>query len=63
MYYEFAKKAAAESNINNFLENVQKIKDLQMPPEEKMVFDTLIWEYRKLLASTKVGEKVFDIAF
>lgn len=58
VYYEFAKKAAAESNINNFLENVQKIKDLQMPPEEKMVFDTLIWEYRKLLASTKVGEKV-----
>lgn len=58
MYYEFAKKAATEGNINSFLENVQKIKDLQMPSEEKMVFDTLIWEYRKLLASTKVGEKV-----
>ena len=58
VYYEFAKKAAAEDNLNSFLENVQKIKDLQMPSEEKMVFNTLIWEYRKLLASTKVGEKV-----
>lgn len=59
VYYEFAKKAATEGNINSFLENVQKIKDLQMPSEEKMVFNTLIWEYRKLLASTKVGEKVY----
>ena len=58
VYYDFCKKAAAENNINVFLENVQKIKDLQMPSEEKMVFDKLIWEYRKLLASTKVGEKV-----
>nr|WP_314557255.1 hypothetical protein [uncultured Capnocytophaga sp.] len=58
VYYEFAKKAATEGNINSFLENVQKIKDLQMPSEEKIVFNTLIWEYRKLLASTKVGEKV-----
>ena len=46
VYYEFAKKAATEGNINSFLENVQKIKDLQMPSEEKMVFNTLIWEYR-----------------
>lgn len=58
VYYEFCKKAAVENHINDFLENVQKIKDLQLPQEDKMVFDTLTWEYRKLLAASITGEKI-----
>lgn len=58
VYYELGKKAADADNINGFLENVQKIKDLQLPPGEKMIFDSLIWGYQKLLKNTKVGEKV-----
>ena len=57
VYYDFCKKYAAENDINKFLENIQKIKDLQLPSEDKMIFDSLIWEYRKLLESTKIGEK------
>ena len=58
VYYDFCKKTAAENNINEFLKNIQKIKDLQLPSEDKMIFDTLIWEYKKLLESTKIGDKI-----
>ena len=57
VYYDFCKKTAAENNINEFLKNIQKIKDLQLPSEDKMIFDTLIWEYKKLLENT-IGEKI-----
>ena len=58
IYYDFCKKTAAENNVNEFLKNIQKIKDLQLPSEDKMIFDTLIWEYKKLLESTKIGDKI-----
>ena len=57
VYYDFCKKATAENNANNFLENIQKIKDLQLPSEDKMIFDSLIWEYKKLLENT-IGKKI-----
>ena len=58
VYYDFCKKTATENNVNEFLKNIQKIKDLQLPSEDKMIFDTLIWEYKKLLESTKIGDKI-----
>ena len=57
VYYDFCKKATAENNANNFLENIQKIKDLQLPSEDKMIFDSLIWEYKKLLENI-IGKKI-----
>ena len=58
VYYDSCKKTAAENNVNEFLKNIQKIKDLQLPSKDKMIFDTLIWEYKKLLESTKIGDKI-----
>lgn len=49
VYYDFSKKYAQENNADLFLETIQKIKDLQLPPEEKMIFDNLIWSYNTLL--------------
>lgn len=48
VYYDFSKKYAQENNVDLFLETIQKIKDLQLPKEEKMIFDNLIWSYNTL---------------
>lgn len=45
VYYDFAKKYAQENNVELFLEIIQKIKELELPSEEKMIFDNLIWAY------------------
>lgn len=53
VYYEYAKKAAEENNLNAFLTNVQNLKNLQFPPEEVMIFDNLLWQYAKMFSALR----------
>lgn len=48
VYYDLTKKYAQENNVDLFLEIIQKIKELELPLEEKMIFDNLIWAYNTL---------------
>lgn len=48
VYYDFTKKYAQENNVELFLETIHKIKELELPSEEKMIFDNLIWAYNTL---------------
>lgn len=45
VYYDFSKQCANQNRLNDFLKNIEKIKSLNLPKEEKMIFDNLIWLY------------------
>lgn len=49
IYYDFAKSYAQKNKVDNFLEIIQKIKELELPKDEKMIFDNLIFAYLTLL--------------
>ena len=51
VYYDYAKKAVEENNLNAFLTNVQNLKNLQFPPNEVDVFNNLLWQYVKLFST------------
>ena len=40
VYYEYLKKYVHEENFEGFIENLIKIKDLNLPEAEVMIFDT-----------------------
>lgn len=54
VYYDYLKKFSQPDtfDFDAFKENLIKIKDLQLPEDEKMVFDNCAW---------KVGKMVFDL--
>ena len=52
VYYEYLKKYAQESNFEGFIENLNKIKDLNLPVEEVMIFDTSAYQ---------IGSMIFKI--
>jgi hypothetical protein len=49
VYYDFLKKHSQPDSFNEFKENLIKIKDLQLPEDEKMVFDNCAWQVGSLV--------------
>lgn len=49
VYYDFLKKTAQPESFEAFKENLIKIKDLQLPEDEKMVFDNCAWQIGRLV--------------
>lgn len=49
VYYDFLKKYAQPENYKLFKENLEKIKALELPEEEKMVFDKSAYQIGKMI--------------
>ena len=63
VYYDYAKKAVEENNLNAFLTNVQNLKNLQFPPDEVMIFNNLLWQYVKMFSALhKQGNVIYQQA-
>ena len=49
VYYEYLKRYAQEINFEGFIENLQKIKELNLPEAEVMIFDTAAYQIGSML--------------
>lgn len=58
VYYDFLKKNAQPASFEVFKENLIKIKDLQLPEDEKMVFDNCAWQIGSLVIGLQKAEHV-----
>lgn len=58
VYYGYLKKHAHESNFEGFIENLNKIKDLNLPEEEVMIFDTSAYQVGSMLYKLQSSETV-----
>ena len=56
VYYDYLKKYAQLETFDSFKENLIKLKDLQLPEDEKMVFDNSAWQIAKIVFSMQKGE-------
>lgn len=48
VYYDFLKQNSSPEHFDDFISWLNKIKDLQLPEEEKMLFDQLAWQVGKM---------------
>jgi hypothetical protein len=48
VYYAFCKKAAAETDVSEFIQSVKGIKELELPSNDLLIADTLLWSYVKI---------------
>lgn len=53
VYYEYLRNSAQHKNYELFLDYLLKIRDLQMPSEEKLLFDSCAWS---------IGSMIFHLA-
>jgi hypothetical protein len=51
VYYDFLKQNSTPSGFDSFKENLIKIKELQLPDDEHMVFDSCAWQIGSLVFS------------
>lgn len=58
VYYEYLKKYAQESNFEGFIENLTKIKDLNLPEDEVMIFDTSAYQLGSMLFKLQSSEPI-----
>ncbi len=58
VYYDFLKKYSQSDSFDTFRHNLIKIKDLQLPEDEKMVFDNCAWQIGKLVFALQKTEQV-----
>lgn len=58
VYYDYLKKYAQSESYDLFKENLHKIKDLQLPEDDKMVFDYSAWQIGKLTFALQNLEQV-----
>ena len=58
VYYEYLKKYSQLEFYDGFKENLIKIRDLQLPVDEKMVFDNCAWQIGSLLFALQKEEHV-----
>src|SRR5690606_9879843 len=58
VYYDYLKKNAQPDSFEAFKENLIKIKDLQLPEDEKMVFDNCAWQIGSLVFGLQKTEPV-----
>ncbi len=58
VYYDFIKKYVHPDSFDAFIENLIKIKDLQLPEDEKMVYDNCAWQIGSLVFGLQKTEHV-----
>ena len=58
VYYDYIKKYVQPASFELFKENLLKIKELQLPEEEKMVFDNSAWQIGKIVFGLEKQEQV-----
>jgi tetratricopeptide (TPR) repeat protein len=58
VYYDHLKKYSQPESFNSFKENLIKIKNLQLPADEKMVFDNCAWQIGSLVYGLQKKEHV-----
>lgn len=61
VYYEFLKKNCQYEKLNIFIENLKHIKELELPEDEKMIFDNCSYKIVKIIfAFQKVNQADFS---
>lgn len=58
VYYEYLKKHAHEFNYEGFIKNLTKLKELGLPENEVMVFDTSAWQIASIVFTLQKSEPV-----
>ena len=58
VYYDYIKKFAHPESYDLFKENLIKIKDLQLPEDEKMLFDNCAWQIGRMVFGLQKAEYV-----
>lgn len=58
VYYEYLKKFVQEYNYEAFIENLIRIKDLNLPEEEVMIFDTSAYQIGSMLFKVQGSEPI-----
>lgn len=58
VYYEYIKKMAHEFNFEGFIENLMKLKELDLPESEQMVFDLTAWQIGSIVFRLQKEEPV-----
>jgi Domain of unknown function (DUF7017)/S1/CSD-like domain 2 of the TOTE conflict systems/S1/CSD-like domain 1 of the TOTE conflict systems len=58
VYYEYIKKHAHEFDYDGFLENLTKLKELNLPENEVMVFDTAAWQIASMVFTLQKSEPI-----
>ncbi|WP_027137211.1 DUF7017 domain-containing protein [Gaetbulibacter saemankumensis] len=58
VYYEYIKKYAHEFDYDGFLENLTKLKELDLPENEVMVFDTAAWQIASVVFTLQKSEPI-----
>lgn len=58
VYYDYLKKYSQPESFDSFKENLIKIKDLQLPEDERMVFDNCAWQIGSMVFGLQKAEHV-----
>ncbi|MCR9155510.1 MAG: hypothetical protein NXI09_15505 [Bacteroidetes bacterium] len=58
VYYDYLKNYPQPDSFDAFKENLCKIKDLQLPEDEKMVFDNSAWQIGSMVFSLQKQENI-----
>ncbi|MEX2569423.1 MAG: hypothetical protein WD431_26010 [Cyclobacteriaceae bacterium] len=58
VYYDYLKKFSQPDSFDAFKENLLKIKNLQLPEDEKMVFDNSAWQIGSMVFGLQKEEQV-----
>lgn len=58
VYYDYLKKYSQPESFDSFKENLIKIKDLQLPEDEKMVYDNCAWQIGSMVFGLHKAEHV-----
>lgn len=58
VYHDFLKKYSTPESYDTFKENLIKLKELNLPEDEKMVFDSCAWQIGSLIFALQKEEKV-----
>lgn len=58
VYYEYLRNSAQQKNYGSFLEYLLKISDLNMPEDEKLLFDSCAWSIGSMVYSLAKYEPV-----
>ncbi len=58
VYYDYLKKYSQPESFDSFKENLIKIKNLQLPEDEKMVFDNCAWQIGSMVFGLQKAEHI-----
>lgn len=58
VYYDYLKKFSQPDSFDAFKENLIKINDLELPEDEKMVFDNCAWQIGSMVFSLQKAENI-----